>query len=103
MEAAAAAAKRRSLAQASSSSSSATAASLHVEADGDATRRSPPISNWGDTGKMAREGVRGVFEYLLKRRKVKLDAGQQKGFDSQIVADELLKRWSMTIVESKED
>ncbi|CAL5344427.1 unnamed protein product [Camellia sinensis] len=46
---------------------------------------------------MAREGVRGVFEYLLKRRKVKFDAGQQKGFDSRIVADELLKRCFSTI------
>ncbi|KAL7244315.1 hypothetical protein ACSBR1_016537 [Camellia fascicularis] len=53
--------------------------------------------------KLAREGVRGAFEYLLKGRKVKLDASQREGFDSKIVADELLMRWSITIVESKED
>ncbi|GMP75666.1 hypothetical protein CsSME_00032669 [Camellia sinensis var. sinensis] len=46
--------------------------------------------------KMAREGVPSAFEYLLKGRKVKLNADQRK-------ADKLLKRWSITIVESKED
>ncbi|CAL5408259.1 unnamed protein product [Camellia sinensis] len=53
--------------------------------------------------KMAREGVPSAFEYLLKGRKVKLNANQRKGFDPKIVADKLLKRWSITIVESKED
>ncbi|CAL5408255.1 unnamed protein product [Camellia sinensis] len=53
--------------------------------------------------KTTREGVRGAFEYVLKGRKVQLDADQRKGFDSKIVADELLMRWSITIVESKED
>ncbi|CAL5408248.1 unnamed protein product [Camellia sinensis] len=53
--------------------------------------------------KMAREGVHSAFEYLLKGLKVKLDAGQCEGFDSKIVADELLMKEGREIAEIEED
>ncbi|GMP75685.1 hypothetical protein CsSME_00032682 [Camellia sinensis var. sinensis] len=49
--------------------------------------------------KIARERVLSAFEYLLEGRKVILNADQRKGFDPRIITNELLKRWSMTIIQ----